>query len=214
MKKLSKERLRPIRDEVYHIIRKDIIHGVYKPGDRLQEEQLAEQLGTSRTPVREALRKLEVERFVDYTPHKGTVVTDVSSDEVEELYKVRALVESLIVKKAALNATNEDIKKLRKSLEVCEKCTDIDDTLDCVEEFNNILFETANSKFLEDINRRIREILQRVLVSNHMNPERHKIAHEEHKKIVDAIEAHDVDLAERYTIEHLSNAPREYKIYK
>jgi DNA-binding GntR family transcriptional regulator len=167
MKKLSMERLRPIRDEVYHIVRNDIIRGVYKPGDRLQEEQLAEQLGTSRTPVREALRKLEVERFVSYTPHRGTVVTAVSIDEVEELYQVRMMLEAFIAKRAAINSTHDDIRKLRKALSNCEKCTEPDDILDSVEEFNRVFFETAKCDSLVDINRRVREILQRVLVSNH-----------------------------------------------
>lgn len=211
MMKLSRERLRPIRDEVYHIIRKDILDGVYEPGERLQEEQLADELGTSRTPVREALRKLEVEKFVSYTPHRGTIVSSVSTDEVEELYQIRTMLECYIARRAAINATDEDIKRLRKALKNCENCQGSDDILDAVGEFNNVLFESSKSEHLVDLNRRIREILQRILVSNHLNPERHKIAHKEHLKIVDAIEAHDPDLAEKYTREHLSNSPRKFK---
>ncbi len=211
MEKLSKERMRPIRDEVYLQIRKAIIRGVYKPGEKLQEEDLAEALGTSRTPIREALRKLEVENLVTYYPHRGTMVSDVSVDEVDELYQVRTLVEVFIAKRAALNATPEDIAQLRKILKDGEQCTDPDDILSNVELFNDTLFEIAHADALVDINRRIRFTLQRVVVNNHLNPERRKTAYEEHCKIVDALEAHDSDLAQKYTLEHMAHSPRKLK---
>lgn len=211
MTKISRKRLRPIRDEVYHMLRNDIINGIYQPGERLQEEQLAEAFGTSRTPVREALRKLEVEHFVSYVPHRGTVVSQVSTDDIEDLYEVRKMLEGIIAKRAAVNATDEDIKKLRKALSDCEKYDNSDERLDAIDEFNNILFETAKCDSIVDINKRVREILKRVVVSNHLNPERHKIAHEEHKKIIDAIEARDPNLAEKFAHEHISNSPRKLK---
>ncbi len=208
MNRLSVERMRPIRDEVYQRIRKAIIRGVYKPGDRLQEEWLAEELGTSRTPVREALRKLEVERFVTYYPHKGTVVSEVSRDEIEELYQVRQLLEVFIARRAAKNAAPEDIARLRAVLAQEERCVEADDILDAVENFNNALFEISRADSLVDLNRRIREYLQRVTTSNHLNPVRRKQAHGEHLLIIEALEAHDADLAEQRTIEHLNHSPR------
>lgn len=208
MKKLTVERMRPIRDEVYHRIRTAILRGVYKPGDRLQEEMLAEELGTSRTPVREALRKLEVERFVDYFPHRGTVVSEVSKDEVEDLYKVRQLLEILLIRRAAKNATAEDIEALRAILEEEDRCVEPDAILDSVEKFNNVLFSISRAESLIELDQRIRENLQRVVVSNHLNPERRKTAHAEHLLIVDALAANDPDLAERRTVEHLTHSPR------
>lgn len=208
MRKLTVERMRPIRDEVYHRIRTAILRGVYKPGERLQEETLAEELGTSRTPVREALRKLEVERFVDYFPHKGTVVSEVSMDEVEDLYRVRQLLEVLIIRRAAHKATPEDIIRLRAILAKEELCVEADDILDSVEQFNTALFAVSQADNLVELNKRIRENLQRVVVSNHLNPVRRKEAHAEHLRIVEALEANDPDLAEKYTIEHLSHSPR------
>lgn len=211
VKKLTAERMRPIRDEVYHRIRQAILRGIYKPGEKLQEEALAEALGTSRTPVREALRKLEVEQFVTYFPHRGTVVSSISSDEVDDLYRVRTMIEVLVTRRAAKMATPEDIRKLRKILAVSELCVEPDEILDSVELFNNTLFEISNAPSLVDINRRIRELLQRVMSSNHLNPERRVEAHREHQLIVDALEANDPDLAEKYTLEHLGNSPRKLK---
>lgn len=211
MQKVSSERMRPIRDVVYQSIRQAIIRGAYKPGDKLQEEILAEELGVSRTPVREALRKLEVERFVDYYPHRGTVVSEVSTDEVDELYQVRQMLEVFIIRKAAKNAKPKDILGLRHILAQGELCMEPDDILDSVEMFNNAIFELSGSESLVDLNRKIREILQRVVTSNHLNPDRRKQAHDEHMKIVDALEANDAHLAEKYTIEHLKHSPRKAK---
>lgn len=186
--------------------------GIYKPGDRLQEEALANELGTSRMPVREALRKLEVENFVTYYPHRGTVVSDVSVDEINELYEARVLLETFIVRRAARKASPEDVKNLREILVKEELCRDPDDVLDSVEEFNNALFKISGAQNLVDVNQRIRELLQRVLVNNHLNLERRRRAHQEHMLIVDALEAQDPDLAEKYIKDHLLNSTRKLKV--
>ena len=211
VKKLSAERMRPIRDEVYHRIRQAILRGVYQPGEKLQEEALAEALGTSRTPVREALRKLEVEQFVTYYPHRGTVVSAISPDEVDDLYRVRTLLEVLIIRRAAERATPEQVRSLRKILAVSELCVEPDEILDSVELFNSALFDVSGAPSLVILNRHIRELLQRVVSSNHLNPERRAQAHREHMLIVDALEANDPDLAEERTLEHLGNSPRKIK---
>lgn len=211
VQKLSEERMRPIRDEVFYLLRKAIIRGDYKPGEKLQEETLAAQLGTSRTPVREALRKLESEKLVTYYPHKGTVVSEISPEEVEDLFAVRALSEKLIVRRAALKAKPEDIRELRRYLEASEAGGDDDAILDAIDAFNEKLFEISGAEQLVDINRRIRERLQRVLVSNHLDPVRSVVAHAEHLKIVEALEAGDPELAEKYTEEHMNNAPKKFR---
>lgn len=211
IRKLSEARKRPIRDEVFFQIRKAIIRGDYKPGEKLQEEDLAEQLGTSRTPVREALRKLESEKLVTYYPHRGTVVSEISNDEIDELFAVRALIEVLIARRAAVKATPDDIKKLRAYLEKAECSDDTDLILNSVEAFNEKIFQISGAERLTDLNRRIREYLQRLLISSHTEPRRKAEAAAEHMKIVEALEAGDPDLAEKYTREHMKNAPKIMK---
>lgn len=208
MKKLSAERMRPIRDEVYHRLRQAILRGAYKPGEKLQEVALAEDLGTSRTPVREALRKLEVEKLVTYYPHKGTVVAEVAADEISELHEVRTLLERFIARRAARNARPQDTERLRKILSEAERHEGPDEILEAVEDFNTALFEISGADHLVDLARRIRELLQRVLVSNHLDPTRRAEAHEEHLRIVEALEENNPDKAERYTIEHMNHAPQ------
>jgi DNA-binding GntR family transcriptional regulator len=208
VKKLSAERIRPIRDEVYHRIREAILRGVYKPGDKLQEETLAEELGTSRTPVREALRKLEVENLVTYYPHKGTVVSAISIDEIDELCQIRTLLEIFMVRRAAKRAAPKDVETLRNILKKTELSNAPEEILDAVEEFNNFLFGLSGAETLINLNGRIREILRRMLTNNHLNFQRGAEARAEHSRIVDALEANDPDLAERYTKEHLARVPR------
>lgn len=195
--------MRPIRDEVYSRIRQAIIRGVYQPGDRLQEETLAEQLGTSRTPVREALRKLEIERLVVYYPHRGTVVSEVVTDEIEELYQVRILLETMIAKRAAQNATDEDIEHLRDLLEQSKKMTDSDELLDCIEQFNNYIFEMASCDYLVDLNKRAHDILRRAMTYNALDEERRSGTYTEHCRIVDALSKHDLEAAQQATAEHI-----------
>jgi DNA-binding GntR family transcriptional regulator len=211
MNKLSASRIRPIRDEVYHILRKEIMTGVYKPGDRLQEESLAEQLGISRTPVREALRKLETERLVDYYPHKGTIVSDISTSESEELFLVRTFIEILINKRAAQNATSKDIDELRKILIETQKHQTADLIIASVERFNVKLFEISKSEYLVDLNYRVREMIKRIVAMNALNPDRRQRILEEHSRIVDAIEKKDEDLIEKYTAAHIQSSYNQFK---
>lgn len=197
---------RPIRDVVYKHILAGILNGTYKPGERLREETLAEDLGVSSTPVREALRKLEVERFVDYYPRKGTVVSEIPSDEVEELYKVRQLLEVLIIRRGAQKATAKDIARLRKMLESEAACNEPDDVYEVMVQFNNALLELSRADNLIALTKRVRESLNRVFNRNYLDPERRKQAREEHVRIVDALEAHDADMAETLIVEHLHNS--------
>lgn len=197
---------RPIRDVVYKHILAGILNGTYKPGDRLREETLADDLGVSSTPVREALRKLEVERFVDYYPRKGTVVSEIPSDEVEELYKVRQLLEVLIIRRGAEKATAKDIAKLRKFLTEEENFSEPDDIYEIMVQFNRTLLELSHADNLIALTKRVRESLNRVFNRNYLDPERRRRAHEEHVRIVDALEAHDADLAEKLIVEHLHNS--------
>jgi len=211
MKKISAERMLPIREEVYQRIRKAIMNGEYRPGEHLHEEQLATQLGTSRTPVREALRKLEVEKLVIHHPHRGTVVSELSLDEIEELYEIRTLIEAFIAKRAAQNATPEDVVRLKKLLDDEEQTTERDTTMDAIDAYNKAVMEIANCPSIADLNFKVREILSRMIISGHLHPNRRAIAQKEHRDIVGAIANNDSDLAQRLTIIHLRNASRVLK---
>lgn len=208
LSKLSNDRLRPIRDEVYSIIRNAILKGDYEPGIKLIETEIADTLGVSRTPVREALRKLEVEKFVTYTPHKGAVVTEVEWDEIDELYGLRIIVECILVEKAVNNMTPEVIRKLKDNIRETENCKFESEVLDLMDQFNDIIYSISKSKHLLSILYNIRELLKRITYKNHLDPLRRKEAIEEHKRIIEALEKKDAALAVEYTKKHIGNSSK------
>jgi len=206
MERINIDRMIPIRDVVYQNLRKAILRGEYLPGERLMEEQLARRLGTSRTPVREALRKLEVENMVSHNPHKGVVVSEINMDEVEDLYEIRTLVETIIAKRAALKATPEDIKYLTKLMNEEEAAVDPDVISDCIDKYNHAIAEIADCPQISDFARMIRETLARVIISTLLEPKRRPEAQKEHREIVAAFAAGDSELAQKLTIRHLKKA--------
>ena len=107
----------PIREQIVHNLRVAIVQGQFKPGQRLIERELCELLGASRTPIREALRQLETELLIELKPNKGPVVAKVTKKDAEEIYQIRQLLESLACRLFAENASEKDIKRLRKSYE-------------------------------------------------------------------------------------------------
>ena len=109
--KLNLDEYKPLRDVVFENLREAIVEGRLKPGQRLMEVQLAEQLGVSRTPVREAIRKLELEGLVVMLPRKGAYVANMSLKDLIDVLEIRASLEGLAASLAAERITDEDIKK-------------------------------------------------------------------------------------------------------
>ena len=115
--KLNLDEYKPLRDVVFENLREAIVEGRLKPGQRLMEVQLAEQLGVSRTPVREAIRKLELEGLVVMLPRKGAYVANMSLKDLIDVLEIRASLEGLAASLAAERITDEDIKKLESIVE-------------------------------------------------------------------------------------------------
>mgnify|MGYP002733969358 FL=1 len=112
--KLNLDEYKPLRDVVFESLREAILEGKLSPGQRLMEVQLAEQLGVSRTPVREAIRKLELEGLVVMLPRKGAYVADISLKDLVDVLEIRASLEGLSASLAAERMHEDDIKKLEK----------------------------------------------------------------------------------------------------
>lgn len=113
---------------VTKMIRKEILRGTLKKGDRLIQEEWAEKLNVSRMPVREAFVRLQEERLVEIIPHRGTVVTPITRDDVEEIYQTRVLLEGLAVSKSLPFLLDEDKKQLHEILIQMEELRISDET--------------------------------------------------------------------------------------
>ena len=118
LKKIKRDHL--LNQKIYKILKYQILEGEFKPGTRLSEVKLAEQMGVSRTPIREAIKCLAVERFVKTIPGYGTVVNGISIKDLKEVLQVRGVLEGLAAKLAIEKISEENIVQLRKILEEME----------------------------------------------------------------------------------------------
>ena len=151
------------QDVVLVSVRQAILSGVLGPGARLRQEELADVFGTSRIPVREALRALEYEGLVTSVPHRGFTVTALDADDVEEVYDLRILLESEAVRLALPLLTDEDLDDLEKLFRVMQDADSPDDQLAAREQFYLRLYSVTGRPRLVGLIVRLRAEVARVL---------------------------------------------------
>lgn len=199
----------PLREVVCETLREAIVNGVLKPGERLMEIQLAEELGVSRTPVREAIRKLELEGFVIMIPRRGTYVADLSIKDINEVFEVRTALEVLAAGLAAERITEEELEQMERLLvsigEYIEK-GDLEKIVEVDSTFHDILYQATRNDRLVQIINNLREQLTRFRSISMAYPGRLKNTLEEHSRLVEALAARDHELAERLATEHMENS--------
>ncbi|MDD2431968.1 MAG: GntR family transcriptional regulator [Firmicutes bacterium] len=199
----------PLRELVFEAIREAIIDGTLRPGERLMEVVLAEELGVSRTPVREAIRKLELEKLVIMVPRKGAYVADVTKRDVAEVFEIRRALEGLAAQLASNRVTEEQLEKLERYLvkiaDAIDK-GDIEQTISIDVAFHDVLYQASGNERLEDMISNLREHIQRYRSTSLAYPGRMKQALIEHRKVVEAIANRDADLAKKLAEQHIVNA--------
>lgn len=200
---------KPLRELVFEALREAIISGVLKPGERLMEVQLAEELGVSRTPVREAIRKLELEGFVVMIPRKGAYVSGISLKDVADVFEIRSALEGLAAGLAAERITEDELEELERLLvkkgEIIET-GDLDRLVEIDTLFHETLYKASRNEKLVQMINNLREQIQRFRSTSLAYPGRMREALEEHKKIVEAISERNIQLAEKLAQEHIENA--------
>lgn len=181
---------RPIREVVYESLRKTIISGIIPVGERIVEKEYAERLNISRTPVREALRGLEIEELVEYLPRIGVVVKRITIEDVIEIYKIRYNLEVLAATTAMENITQEEINDIEKLLDLTEKENkegNVEEVIKLFGEFNSKIYQASGMKRLTAMISKLNEYTQRFRnISISENPRREK-ALMEHRQILKAI---------------------------
>ena len=197
-----------LADQIFERLEKDILVGRYGRGEILTEMKLSETLGVSRTPIREAMRRLEQEHIIKATP-KGSMVVGISPDDIEAIYEMRMRIEGLAARYAAAHATEEDLVALKDVLELqnfyIEK-KDPERIMDCDSKFHKMVYEATGSVPLCDALTELhRKIIKVRRVSVEMT-ERAKHSYEEHLKVYEAIAARDGELADRLMTEHVGYA--------
>lgn len=198
-----------LRGRVFHRLRDDILNGKYKDREELREMAISEEMGVSRTPVREALRQLELEGLVTIIPNRGAYVTAISKKDVEDIYAIRALLEGLCARWAAEHITKEQLEALEETIFLSEyhasknhaqQLTELDN------QFHDLLYEACNSKMLKHQLRDYHEYVMRVRRKNFSDEARGIEAVAEHRQIMEAIRNKDAAGAEALATLHIRNA--------
>ncbi len=200
---------KPLRDIVFETLREAIINQTLKPGERLMEIQLAEEMGVSRTPVREAIRKLELEGLVVMVPRKGAYVAGISMKDIHEVYELRSALEALAASLAAVRITDEELEEMERQMVREAKETEENNLQGIVSidtTFHDLLYQAAHNQRLGQFINILQEQVQRFRAATLSRPGRSKYALEEHKKIVEALANKDAKLAAKLATEHIENA--------
>ncbi len=198
-----------VRGRVFHKIRDNILEGKYQTGEEIRETKIAGELGVSRTPVREAIRQLELEGLVSANPNKGAVVTGISPQDIEDIYSIRTLIEGLASRWAAHKISAKDLKELEDIVNLTEFYLSRGETEDLHlldNRFHEILYESSHSKPLQHILSPFHHYVQNARRTSLSVPGRAENALAEHKAILKALKEKDADLAEVTTNQHVRNA--------
>ena len=195
---------------VYERLEEDIIFGRYAPGQVLTELGLAEELGVSRTPVREAMRRLTQERLIaDGDSGKGSVVLGITREDVRDIMNIRLHLEGLASYYAAKNITSEGLEDLRHIIELQSFYTEKKDPAHVKEmddQFHMEICRQSGRHVLADTLIPLHKRIQKYRRTSIENPKRSAEIAVEHWKIYEAIAAHDAEAAARLTEEHLRHA--------
>lgn len=195
-----------LRAQVFSEIEKSILNGVVKAGESLIECKLSAELGVSRTPVREALRQLELEGLVKTIPNKGAIVVGVSQKDIEDIYNIRMIIESLAARWAAERISDEDLERLTNVVDLQEFYAKKNDTIQVWQldtTFHEIIFHACGSRILMHTLSGFHHYIQKARELSFQTSGRPSLAVSEHKKILEALKMHDSDATEKLTSEHI-----------
>jgi DNA-binding GntR family transcriptional regulator len=198
-----------LRNKVFKHIKSQIIGGIYTPGETLLESKLADELGVSRTPIREAIRLLELEGLVETSAKKGAAVLGVSSKDVQDIYAIRQLVEGLAARWAAERLTSAEIKELQKIFDLMEFYAhkhDMEEVAELDNKFHQIIYEASGSKILKLTLGNLHQYVQMARLQSLKVRDRLPQTIEEHRAILEAFLAKDPETAEKTLAHHAKMA--------
>lgn len=198
----------PLRDVVFNTLRQAILRGELAPGERLMEIQLADRLGVSRTPIREAIRKLELEGLVLMIPRKGAEVARISAKSLRDVLEVRRSLEELASELACQRMSEEQIQELEDAKRAFDQAVEEGDIMKIAEtdeKFHDVIFNgTGNARLVQILNN-LREQMYRYRLEYIKEEDKRQIIMIEHSKILKAIKARHVTEAKEAMREHIDN---------
>ncbi|WP_156289627.1 GntR family transcriptional regulator [Oceanobacillus salinisoli] len=196
-----------LHNRVCSVLRRAILKGDFKPGERLVQTELAELIGVSRMPIREALRTLEIEGLVKIEPHKGAVVRPVSKEDIEEIYELRSILEPEALRKGIHHFTKNDIHQLSELHEEMVNTNSGEDFVELNIAFHQLLIKKCNRPrllgIIETISNGFPQDTPQII------PGQIRKSNQEHEAILKAIINEDVESAAKYLSEHIKRSGEE-----
>lgn len=210
------EDYRSLSDKVFDRLEEDILSGKYKKGETLKEKSLSEEYGVSRTPVREALRQLELEGLVSMIPNRGARVAGFSTEDIHDMYEIRSMLEGMCAAKAAKYATPRQIEELEEIIYLTDFHAEKGHSRQVFEmdnKFHEKLYEACHSKMLANLLRDYHHYVQIVRKNTLKSQERSVKSTEEHAAIAAAIKKHDEAEAGKLATRHIMNSIKNIDRY-
>lgn len=209
MKQLQKPK--SLKDQIYDIVKEDIINQTYKHNTVLNEKKISQELNVSKTPVREALKALEAEGWVEYVPYKGILVKQMSLDDLKDVFRVRKVLEIMVVESVVKKITPELVEELRHSMQRQEALLYnnepvVEEFINYDVEFHGILLKISGSHLLTDLIGQMRDKsksfgMQAIFSSRG----RYEETITEHRAVFDAVAAKDLAAAQNAMAVHIDN---------
>ena len=201
----------PLRDVVFNTLRQAILKGELKPGERLMEIALAEKLGVSRTPIREAMRKLELEGLVVMIPRRGAQVANITEKDLNDVLEVRIALENVAIEKACTRMSEEDMGRLWLAAKEFEHTMAEGNLVRLAEAdvvFHEIIYRASDNKRLNQVLNNLREQIYRYRVEYLKEEETRNVLVKEHEELTKAIRQRDVKKAQEISFRHIENQRR------
>ena len=198
-----------LRGRVFHKLREDILNGKYEEHEELKEVAIGEEMGVSRTPVREAFRQLELEGLIQIIPNKGAYVVGITENDVKDIYMIRSQLDGLCANWATENITKEQLDEMEENVYLAEFHAakgHLEQLAELDNRFHEIIYEACNSKILEHQLKDLHQYVLRVRKKTLSNKNRGPKSNEEHKAICEAIKGKNAKLAEKLAHQHMINA--------
>ena len=196
----------PLRDVVCHTLRRGIMQGDLKPGERLMEIKLANRLGVSRTPIREAIRMLELEGLVVMIPRKGAQVAEITEKDLKDVLEVRMGLEELAVKFACQRITEEQLDNLyhaSRKFEEAVKREDLTELAQADVDFHDLIYKATGNERLVQLLNNIREQMYRYRVEYLKDEEIRGSLVQEHDTLLEKLSQRDLEGAKQVTQSHI-----------
>ncbi|MFP4698462.1 MAG: GntR family transcriptional regulator [Eubacteriales bacterium] len=200
-----------LRGRVFNKIREDILLGKYKQSEALKETKISSELGVSRTPVREAIRQLELEGLVNIIPNKGAIVTGINDKDIKDIYAIRSLLEGLSTRWSVDNLTEQQVDELEEIIYISQFHAEkghFEQLYELDNRFHEVLYNASASRTLKHVLTDFHNYVQRVRKVALSTKERALKSIEEHKAILEAIKEKDKDKAEQRTNLHIRNTAK------